>query len=147
MQYNNWRKERIQVKISRVYKLYKGDKLYNKEKYIYKLNLDYVPDLISFNDTKRQLVIRKFGESFANLSLKERLIYYNKCKELYYKFHADTGFYLYDYRPQNILIDKETGEMKLIDFEYYGINQDIWKSNVNFLKKIGVLNLNYIHND
>ena len=142
-----WRKERIQVKISRVYKYYKGPKLYNKEKHIYQLKLSYVPELISFNDKKRELVIRKFGITFSKLSIKDKLLYYKKCKELYYKFHDDTGFYLYDYRPQNIMIDIVTGEMKLIDFEYYGINQDIWKSNVNFLKKIGVLNINYTHND
>lgn len=133
----NWRKDRLNITDDKVYKLYKGKKLFNKEKYIYELKLHYTPKLIDFDENKKELIIEKFGENLVSLPLNQRKKYYPKCKELYYKFQEDTGFYLYDFRPQNIVIKGD--ELKLIDFEYYGVNQDIWKSNINFYKKIGVI--------
>ena len=42
-----------------------------------------------------------------------------------------------------MIVNDKTGEVKLIDFEYYGKQKNIWKSNLNFLKKIGVIKKDY----
>ena len=42
-----------------------------------------------------------------------------------------------------MIVNDKTGVVKLIDFEYYGKQKNIWKSNINFLKKIGVVKKDY----
>ena len=131
--------DKILILDNSVIKKFRGDKLYNKEKHIYQLNLEYIPKLISFDDVKRELIIEKFGVDLVKIvPRKKRIKYYPKIKELYFKFFEDTGFYLWDFRPANIVINLETEEIKLIDFEYYGENR-IWKSNINFLRIINVI--------
>tara|TARA_R110000765_G_scaffold267902_1_gene366955 strand:+ start:1217 stop:1627 length:411 start_codon:yes stop_codon:yes gene_type:complete len=131
--------DKILILDNSVIKKFRGDKLYNKEKHIYQLNLEYIPKLISFDDVKKELIIEKFGVDLVKIvPRKKRIKYYPKIKELYFKFFEDTGFYLWDFRPANIVINLETEEIKLIDFEYYGENR-IWKSNINFLRIINVI--------
>ena len=131
--------DKILILDNSVIKKFRGDKLYNKEKHIYQLNLEYIPKLISFDDVKKELIIEKFGVDLVKIvPRKKRIKYYHKIKKLYFKFFEDTGFYLWDFRPANIVINLETEEIKLIDFEYYGEHR-IWKSNYNFLQMINVI--------
>jgi hypothetical protein len=132
--------DKILILDNSVIKKFRGDKLYYKEKHIYQLGLQYAPKLISFDDVKRELILEKFGVDLVKIvPRKNRIKYYPKIKELYFKFFEDTGFYLWDFRPANIMINIETEEIKLIDFEYYSEEQRIWKSNFNFLKLINVI--------
>ena len=49
--------DKILILDNSVIKKFRGDKLYNKEKHIYQLNLEYIPKLISFDDVKKELNI------------------------------------------------------------------------------------------
>ena len=132
--------EGVSIHKDKVIKRFKGDISYNKELNIYKKRLSYIPKLISYDDDKREIVISKeCCETFSQFPVGERSRYYPKIKQLYYRFKKDTGFYLYDFSTKNIIIDKKNNQLKLIDFEYYGKEKDIWKSVYPFLKKSKII--------
>jgi len=136
--------EGVKITKKRVYKKFKSDLPYNKELTIYKMKLPYVAEMISYDDNKKLIVINnECCMNLAKVPFKDKPKYYKQAKDLYFKFKKDTGFYLYDYRPQNMIVNDKTGVVKLIDFEYYGKQKNIWKSNINFLKKIGVVRKDY----
>ena len=135
--------QNLKISDNKVIKTFKSNITYNRELLIYKHNLSYTPKMISYNDSLKEIILEKEpGLTLVQIPMKEREKYYKKSKELYYKFLEDTGYYLYDFHPGNIIINTTEGEseLKLIDFEYIGKDKKIKhrKCIENFLNKINV---------
>tara|TARA_R110000824_G_scaffold109215_5_gene256716 strand:- start:8887 stop:9390 length:504 start_codon:yes stop_codon:yes gene_type:complete len=93
---------------------------YEREKCIYKRKLDYIPQMISFDNEKREIIIEIKGKSlYDKYPLHHRRKFIPQIKELYKRFKDDTGLFHNDIRFQNIL--EENGKLYLIDFEYCGL--------------------------
>jgi thiamine kinase-like enzyme len=124
----------------KVIKTFKSNITYNRELMIYKHKLSYTPKLIEYDNLLKQIIIEKInGLSFVKIPIKIRDKYYIKARELYYKFYNDTGYYLYDYHPGNIILN-ELNQLILIDFEFIGKEKKIKhrKGIESFLNKINV---------
>ena len=112
---------------SKTYKKKKYDK-FQRELAIYKLNLPYVPKLVSYDLEKRIITMKRVGRKLGETSRRRRRyleLFYRQCKIrldrkirlLHERFHKDTGLYHNDIRYKNTLID-DNGKLYLIDFEY-----------------------------
>ena len=98
--------QNIKMTKNKIIKTFKSDLTYNRELLIYKMKLPYVARMISHNDDKREIVLNKeCCISLARLPISEREKYYKKAKELFFKFKKDTGLYMYDYHPGNIILN------------------------------------------
>ena len=95
----------------------RGKKKFRKELEIYKLNLDYIPKLISYNPNTLELVMKNVGVSIKDkYKPTNRKKYLKEIKKLHRQFLKDTGFYHNDLRYQNVIEDTN-GKLFFIDFE------------------------------
>ena len=137
--------QNVKMTKNKIYKTFKSDLSFNRELMIYKMNLPYVPKLLSYDIDKRVIILDKVCcKSLNRVPIPERQRYYKQAKELFFKFHKDTGYYMYDYHPGNIILNHKTHKLKIIDFEYIGKEKkDNYRKGIqSFLKKIGVLKNN-----
>ena len=136
-----------QVKMNKyiVTKKFGSNKTYNNERFIYELNLPYVAKLLEYDDDKKLIVINnECCIPLTKVPIKKREKYYEEARQLFWKFHKDTGFYLKDYHPGNIILNNTPNKLEklvLIDFEHIQKTPPNYrKYPKSFLKKIGVLN-------
>ena len=135
-------KQKVKMTKNKIYKTFGSELTYNRELMIYKMNLPYVPELLSYDDETRLIVLDKVCcKSLNRVPIPEREKYYKQAKDLFYKFHKKTGYYLYDYHPGNIILNQKTKKLKIIDFEYIGKEKkDHYRKGIqSFLVKIGVI--------
>ena len=120
-----------------------ADEYYNNEKMIYLKNLSYIPKLIDYDDDKKEITMNyECCMSMEKLSPKERSRYSGKIKHLYFKFKKDTGKYLYDIVPKNLILNEDTGKIFIIDFEFIGkkrLKKHSQKGVDKYLKEISVI--------
>lgn len=138
-------KQNVKMTKNKIYKTFGSDLTYNRELMIYKMNLPYVPKLLSYDDDNRIIVLDKVCcKSLNRVPIPEREKYYKQAKNLFFKFYDDTGYYMYDYHPGNIILNHKTKQLKIIDFEYIGKEKkDHYRKGIqSFLTKIGVLKNN-----
>lgn len=134
--------QNIKITKNKIIKTFKSDLTYQRELLIYKMKLPYVAKLISNDDNKREIILNKECCITLNrLPLSERKKYYKKAKDLFFKFKKDTGLYMYDYHPGNIILNTNNNKLKLIDFEFIGNEEKThYREGIqNFLVKIGVI--------
>lgn len=134
--------QNIKMTKNKIIKTFNSDLKYNRELLIYKMKLPYVARMISYNDDKKEIVLNKeCCKSLARLPISERKKYYKKAKELFFKFKRDTGLYMYDYHPGNIILNTNNDKLKLIDFEFIGNEEKThYRAGIqSFLVKIGVI--------
>ena len=115
---------------------------YLNELIIYSKKLSYTPKLISKDDNKRQITISyECCEPLTKLSKKEQQKYYPDLKKLYYKFKKDTGYYHDDFASKNLIVNKKTGKITLIDFGLIVTNKKDrnMKRQGSLLKDLGLL--------
>ena len=135
-------KQKVKMTKNKIYKTFGSELTYNRELMIYKMNLPYVPELLSYDDETRLIVLDKVCcKSLNRVPIPEREKYYKQAKDLFYKFHKNTGYYLYDFHPGNIILNHKTKKLKIIDFEYIGKEKkDHYRKGIqSFLVKIGVI--------
>ena len=135
-------KQKVKMTKNKIYKTFGSELTYNRELMIYKMNLPYVPELLSYDDESRLIVLDKVCcKSLNRVPIPEREKYYKQAKDLFYKFHKNTGYYLYDFHPGNIILNHKTKKLKIIDFEYIGKEKkDHYRKGIqSFLVKIGVI--------
>ena len=137
----------LKIHADKVQKRFRRRKRYEKELMIYKMNLPYVPKLISHNDKNMILMIRrKCCKNFSDIPHQHRKKYYPALRELYHNFKRDTGYYHNDYKPDNIIVD-QNGKLWLIDFENIGSTKQDRQSHTDhnnkrieqFHRKIGLI--------
>ena len=135
-------KQKVKMTKNKIYKTFGSDLTYKRELMIYKMNLPYVPELLSYDDETRLIVLDKVCcKPLNRVPIPERKKYYKQAKDLFYKFHKNTGYYLYDFHPGNIILNHKTKKLKIIDFEYIGKEKkDHYRKGIqSFLVKIGVI--------
>ena len=104
-------------------KKFKTKRLYDNEKMIYQKKLSYVAKMISFDDKKKEIVLKnECCFTYNKLPKKDKPQYHKKIKEAYRKLKKDTGFYHWDFHGGNIIITP-TNKIKLIDFAMIGKNK------------------------
>ena len=137
--------QKVRITKNKIYKTFNSDLTYKRELMIYKMNLPYVAKMISYDDDKLEIVLNKeCCKSLSAVPIKEREKYYPRAKNLFIKFKKDTGVYMYDFHPGNIILNHKTDKLKLIDFEFIGSKEKTHyrKSIQSFLVKIGVIDGN-----
>ena len=137
--------QNVKMTKNKIYKTFRSDVSYNRELMIYKMNLPYVPKLLSYDNNKRIIILDKVCcKSLNRVPIPEREKYYKQAKDLFFKFYKDTGYYMYDYHPGNIILNHKTNKLKIIDFEYIGKEKkNNYRNGIqSFLTKIGVLKKN-----
>ena len=134
--------QKVRMTKNKIYKTFNSDLTYKRELMIYKMKLPYVAKMISYDDDKLEIVLNKeCCKSLSAVPIKEREKYYPRAKNLFIKFKKDTGVYMYDFHPGNIILNHKTDKLKLIDFEFTGSKEKTHyrKSIQSFLVKIGVI--------
>lgn len=134
--------QNVKITKNKIIKTFRSDLTYQRELLIYKMELPYIAKMISNDDIKKIIVLNKECCITLNrLPIKEREKYYKKAKDLFFRFKKDTGLYMYDYHPGNIILDTNNGKLKLIDFEFIGAEKKTHyrKGIQSFLTKIGVM--------
>ena len=137
--------QKVRITKNKIYKTFNSDLTYKRELMIYKMKLPYVAKMISYDDDKLEIVLNKeCCKSLSAVPIKEREKYYPRAKNLFIKFKKDTGVYMYDFHPGNIILNHKTDTLKLIDFEFIGSKEKTHyrKSIQSFLVKIGVIDGN-----
>ena len=138
-------KQQVTMTKYTVTKKFGSNTTYNKERFIYGLNLPYVAKIIKYDDENKIIVLNyECCMPLTKVPIKKREKYYEEARQLFWKFHKDTGFYLKDYHPGNIILNNTPGQREklvLIDFEHIQETPPNYrKYPKSFLNKIGVLN-------
>ena len=101
-----------------------GHNAFINELYFYllgkELNLEFIPELLDFNVSKRMLKIKNVGKSLHDLykgKMKEKREMIPKVMEEYKKL-VKLGFYHNDLRYKNIVYNEREEQIYLIDFEF-----------------------------
>ena len=126
----------IIIKENYVLKYYKIDKKYYNEKKFYleikKHNLDFIPTLLAFNDTKKLLIIKNVGTRINKNKVDWSIIrkYFDKLVSL--------NYYHNDMRNPNILYDLYLNKYYIIDFEHVSHKFTDFRKNYNTYKLMGL---------
>jgi len=101
-----------------------GHNAFINELYFYllgkELNLEFIPELLDYNVSKRMLKIKNVGKSLHELykgKMDEKRAMIPKVMEEYKKL-VKLGFYHNDLRYKNIVYNEREEQIYLIDFEF-----------------------------
>ena len=80
-------KQNVKITKNKIYKTFGSDLTYNRELMIYKMNLPYVPKLLSYDDDNRIIILDKVCcKSLNRVPIPERRIIINKQKIFFLNF-------------------------------------------------------------
>tara|TARA_R100000808_G_C2138439_1_gene146464 strand:- start:452 stop:886 length:435 start_codon:yes stop_codon:yes gene_type:complete len=82
--------------------------------------LDFIPELLDYNVSKRRLKIKNVGESMKDLykgDMKKKCSYRKRIMDMYKKLVKE-GLYHNDLRYKNVIHNRKTDKLYLIDFEF-----------------------------
>ena len=107
----------IIIKNKYIIKKYKQDKLFLNERDFYlnisKYNLEFIPKLFCFNNKNKILIIENVGKNINKKILRKNINIIKKYEDKL----VSLGYYHNDMRMKNILLNKESNKIYIIDFE------------------------------